>query len=32
MGFPGGTVVRNAPASAGNARDVGFDPWVLKIL
>ena len=28
MGFPGGTVVKNPPANAG---DAGF-PWVLKIL
>ena len=25
-GFPGATVVRNPPASAGHARDVGFIP------
>jgi len=30
-GFPGGTVVKNLPASAGDARDKGFDPWVGKI-
>ena len=27
-GFPGGSVVMNPPASAG---DTGFDPWVGKI-
>ena len=26
MGFPGGTVVKNSPANAGNARDVGLTP------
>ena len=25
-GFPGGTVVRNPPASAGHAKDVGLIP------
>ena len=32
-GFPGGAVVKNLPANAGGARDVGcgFDPWVRKI-
>jgi len=29
VGFPGGSVVKNLPANAG---DVGFDPWVRKIL
>ena len=29
MGFPGGSVVKNPPAKAEN---VGFDPWVGKIL
>ena len=24
MGFPGGAVVKNLPASTGDARDVGF--------
>ena len=24
-------VVKNPPASTGDARDVGFDPWVRKI-
>ena len=28
-GFPGGTVLKNKPANAGDARD-GFDPWVRK--
>ena len=26
MGFPGGTVVKNLPANAGDARDVGSIP------
>ena len=26
MGFPGGTMVRNLPANAGDARDVGSIP------
>ena len=26
MGFPGGSVVKNLPASAGDARDMGFIP------
>ena len=30
MGFPGGSVVKNPPASAGDERR-GFDPWVEKI-
>ena len=25
-------VVKNPPASAGNVRDGGFDPWVRRIL
>ena len=30
--FPGGTVVENLPANAGDSRDAcGFDPWVGKI-
>ena len=29
-GFPGGAVVKNPPANAGDARD-RFDPWVGKI-
>ena len=31
MGFPGGTVVKNLPANAGDARDTGFHPWIGKI-
>ena len=31
LGFPGSTVVRNLPASAGDARDTGFNAWVGKI-
>ena len=31
MGFPGGTVVKNSPVNAGDARDTGFDPWLGKI-
>ena len=33
-GFPGGSVVKNLPANAGDARDIlhlAFDPWVGKI-
>ena len=26
MGFPGGAMVKNLPANAGNARDVGLIP------
>ena len=26
MGFPGGTVVKNSPANAGDARDIGSIP------
>ena len=26
MGFPGGSVVKNSPANAGDARDVGSVP------
>ena len=26
MGFPGGTVIKNLPANAGNTRDVGSIP------
>ena len=29
--FPGGSVVRNSPAEAGNASDKGFCPWVGEI-
>ena len=28
MGFPGGRMVKNPPANAGDTR---FDPWVRKI-
>ena len=28
MGFPGGTVVKNLPASAGDSGDCRFDPWI----
>jgi len=31
MGFPGGTVVNNLPANAGDEKRHGFDPWVAKI-
>ena len=31
LGFPGGTVVKNPPANAEDARDM-FDPWVRRIL
>ena len=30
-GFPGGTVVKNQPISAGDARDTDKIPWVEKI-
>ena len=30
MGFPGGAVVKNLPANAGDARD-WFNPWVGKM-
>ena len=30
MGFPGGAVVKNPPANAGDVRR-GYDPWVGKI-
>ena len=26
-----GTVVKNSPASAGDTKRLGFDPWVWKI-
>ena len=26
MGFPGGTVIKNMPANAGDARDTGLTP------
>ena len=28
MGFPGGSVVKNPPANAGDGRAWGFNPWV----
>ena len=31
MGFPGGAVVNNPPANAGDIKRLGFDPWVRKI-
>ena len=31
-GFPGGAVVKNPPADAGEARDIGSIPGVGKIL
>ena len=30
-GFPGGAVVKNPSAKAGDIRDYGFNPWVRKI-
>ena len=30
-GFPGGTVVKNLLANAGDTRDTGFHPWVRKV-
>ena len=30
--FSGGMVVKNPPDNAGHAGDLGFDPWVRKIL
>ena len=30
-GFPGGSVVKNLPANAGDAGGCGFEPWVGKI-
>ena len=32
MGFPGGTVVKNLPANAGNARDGGSTPGLGRLL
>ena len=29
-GFPGGSVVKNMPVNAGDARDSGSLPWVRK--
>ena len=31
LGFPGGAVVKNLPANAGDAGDSGFCSWVGKI-
>ena len=31
QGFPGGSVVKNLPAKAGDGRSCRFDPWVGKI-
>ena len=31
MGFPGGAVVKNPIANAGDSRDKGSIPWVGKI-
>ena len=31
MGFPGGTVVKNLPVSAGDTGDLGFNPCVRNI-
>ena len=28
IGFPGGSVVKNVPANAGDVRDVGSIPWI----
>ena len=30
MGFPGGTMVKDPPANAGDARDVGSIPWLRR--
>ena len=30
-GFLGAAMVKNLPASSGNARNIEFDPWVWKI-
>ena len=31
-GFPSGAVIKNPPANAGDAEDMGlFDPWVARI-
>ena len=29
-GFPGGSVVKNSPANAGDASDMGLIPWLGK--
>ena len=31
MDIPGGTMVKNPPANAGDIKRCGFDPWVRKI-
>ena len=31
MDFPGGTVVKNPPANAGDEKDMDLIPWVRKI-
>ena len=31
MGFPTGSVVKNLPANAGDAGDVGLIPWLARI-
>ena len=28
MVFPGGSVIKNPPADAGDSGDAGFNPWV----
>ena len=30
-GFPGGSVVKNLLANAGDTRKHGFDPWLGKV-
>ena len=32
VGFPGGSVVKNSPAEAGEAGLILVNPWVRKIL
>ena len=31
LGFPGGAAVKNPPASAGDLKRCGFNPWVWKV-
>ena len=31
VGFPGGAVIKNPPANAGDTKRCEFDPWVGKI-
>ena len=31
LGFPGGSGVKNPPASAGDLKRCGFNPWVWKV-